>query len=107
MPVCVECGHSISKLVNEYGQGNIVLKKCSICDRFADKYLEHEGIVIFIDLLLHKPQVYRHILFNRIQYYDTGLPKISNGFSLNKPAQNEDALGYIYLLRSSMYSFFY
>lgn len=36
------------------------------CNQFADKYIEHDFIIIFIDMLLHKPQVYRHLLFNRI-----------------------------------------
>ncbi|PYH36189.1 sterol homeostasis protein ARV1 [Aspergillus neoniger CBS 115656] len=34
--------------------------------RFADKYVEHDFVVIFIDLVLIKPQVYRHLLFNRL-----------------------------------------
>jgi hypothetical protein len=29
--------------------------------------------VVFIDLLLHKPQAYRHILFNRLSYQEFGL----------------------------------
>ncbi|PYI08216.1 FAD dependent oxidoreductase [Aspergillus sclerotiicarbonarius CBS 121057] len=34
--------------------------------RFADKYVEYDFVVIFIDLVLIKPQVYRHLLFNRL-----------------------------------------
>lgn len=43
------------------------------CKRFADKYIEHDYVIIFIDMLLHKPQVYRHLLFNRLDYRDRGL----------------------------------
>jgi hypothetical protein len=30
-------------------------------------------VVIFLDLILLKPQVYRHILFNRLPYKETGI----------------------------------
>ena len=42
------------------------------CSQFADRYVEYEFVVIFIDMVLHKPQVYRHLLFNRINYFDSG-----------------------------------
>ncbi|PYH45127.1 sterol homeostasis protein ARV1 [Aspergillus saccharolyticus JOP 1030-1] len=38
--------------------------------RFADKYVEYDFVVLFIDLVLIKPQVYRHLLFNRLGGYD-------------------------------------
>jgi hypothetical protein len=37
-----------------------------------DKYVEYEMMLIIIDLILHKPQVYRHILFNRIPFRPRG-----------------------------------
>jgi hypothetical protein len=39
----------------------------------VDKYIEHDWVLIFIDMLLHKPQVYRHLLFNRLPYTEHGL----------------------------------
>ena len=38
------------------------------CKKIADKYVEYELVLIVIDLILHKPQVYRHILFNRTPF---------------------------------------
>ncbi|PKI84554.1 hypothetical protein MVES_001745 [Malassezia vespertilionis] len=35
------------------------------CGRVTDPYLEHGPLVVFIDLLLAKPRVYRHLLYNR------------------------------------------
>ena len=35
------------------------------CGLFADKYLENEFVVLFLDMILQKPQVYRHLLLNR------------------------------------------
>ena len=34
------------------------------CGHVADKYIEYDPVVIFLDALLHKPQAYRHMLFN-------------------------------------------
>ena len=37
--------------------GEVRLTQCPRCKRFADKYVEHDYIVLFIDLVLVKPQV--------------------------------------------------
>ncbi|KAK9766782.1 sterol homeostasis protein [Basidiobolus ranarum] len=73
MPTCVECGTPVSTLYMEYSKGNIRLTQCENCKNFVDKYVEHDAVIIFIDLLLFKPQVYRHILFNRLDYKDQGI----------------------------------
>ncbi|CAG8443802.1 5687_t:CDS:2 [Funneliformis caledonium] len=73
MPTCVECGVPVTNLYTEYSKGNIRLTHCEICNKFADKYVEHDFVIIFIDMLLHKPQVYRHLLFNRLEYRDHGI----------------------------------
>ena len=39
------------------------------CGKFADKYVEFDSTVVFIDMLLHKPQVYRHLLINKLRGY--------------------------------------
>jgi hypothetical protein len=36
----------------------------SSCGSFADKYVEYELILVCLDLLLLKVQVYRHCLYN-------------------------------------------
>jgi len=38
----------------------------SSCHQYADKYVEHEAVLIFLDLLLLRKSVYRHLLFNRL-----------------------------------------
>lgn len=30
----------------------------------ADKYVEFDNVVVLIEMVLHKPQIYRHLLFN-------------------------------------------
>jgi hypothetical protein len=43
------------------------------CKKFADKYIEHDFVVLFIDIILIKPQVYRHLLYNRLGTADDSL----------------------------------
>ncbi|RDW79653.1 Arv1-like family protein [Coleophoma cylindrospora] len=72
MPICIECRYPVKTLYTEYagagessGQG-VRLTVCKNCGRFCDKYVEHDFVVLFIDLVLIKPQVYRHLLHNTL-----------------------------------------
>ncbi|EFW15198.1 sterol homeostasis protein [Coccidioides posadasii str. Silveira] len=73
MPICIECCYPVSHLYTSYSKADdralgkgVRLTQCPRCRRFADKYVEHDFVVLFIDLVLIKPQVYRHLLFNRL-----------------------------------------
>ncbi|KAF2242853.1 Arv1-like protein [Trematosphaeria pertusa] len=73
MPICIECRYPVKTLYTEYSKADdrslgkgVRLTQCPRCKRFADKYVEHDFVVLFIDLVLIKPQVYRHLLFNRL-----------------------------------------
>ena len=73
MPICIECRAPINQLYTSYSKADdrsggkgVRLTQCQHCKRFADKYVEHDFVVLFIDLVLVKPQVYRHLLFNRL-----------------------------------------
>ena len=46
-----------AKSTNTGGGGDVRLTQCPRCKRFADKYVEHDFVVLFIDLVLVKPQV--------------------------------------------------
>ena len=46
----------------------------SECGKIADKYIEYELILVVIDMVLHRQQVYRHLLFNRLPDEGTGIP---------------------------------
>jgi len=73
MPICIECRAPVNTLYTEYsgaddkssGHG-VRLTVCKKCGRFCDKYVEHDFVVLFIDLVLIKPQVYRHLLHNTL-----------------------------------------
>ncbi|KAF5681912.1 ARV1-like protein [Fusarium denticulatum] len=80
MPICIECRHPVKTLWTAYsGAGdkasghNIRLTVCRNCGRFCDKYVEHDFVVLFIDLVLIKPQVYRHLLYNTLMRDDDRL----------------------------------
>lgn len=73
MPICIECRHPVRTLWTSYSNAddkssghNIRLTVCRKCGSFCDKYVEHDFVVLFIDLVLIKPQVYRHLLHNTL-----------------------------------------
>ena len=45
-----------AKSTNVGAVGDVRLTQCPRCKRFADKYVEHDFVVLFIDLVLVKPQ---------------------------------------------------
>lgn len=64
MPICIECRYPVKTLWTQYSGAsdkssghNIRLTVCRNCGRFCDKYVEHDFVVLFIDLVLIKPQV--------------------------------------------------
>ena len=57
--ICVECGQPVNDLHHQFRGSGIRLTRCEYCKCVADKYVEHEGVIIFLDLVLHKPQVTR------------------------------------------------
>ena len=80
MPICITCSTPVKHLYTTYSKADdralgkgVRLTQCPNCKRFADKYVEHDFVVLFIDLVLIKPQVYRHLLFNRLGRADNKL----------------------------------
>ncbi|KAJ1395074.1 Arv1 protein [Sesbania bispinosa] len=63
---CIQCGFPIKTLYVQYSPGNIRLMKCENCKAVADEYIECEIMILVIDLILHKPKAYRHLLYNVI-----------------------------------------
>lgn len=62
--VCIECTYPVKTLYTAYSSADdrqlgrgVRLTQCPRCKRFADKYVEHDFVVLFIDLVLIKPQV--------------------------------------------------
>ncbi|KAG4302113.1 hypothetical protein PCANB_001655 [Pneumocystis canis] len=70
MFLCVECAHPVESLYTEYSKNNFRLTQCPLCKGFADKYVEFDYVILAIDVMLIKPQVYRHLLFNQLGTQD-------------------------------------
>ncbi|KAF5464615.1 hypothetical protein F2P56_014681 [Juglans regia] len=64
---CVQCGFGVKTLFVQYSPGNIRLMKCENCQVVADEYVECETMILLIDLILHKPKAYRHLLYNMLK----------------------------------------
>ncbi|KAG0678366.1 sterol homeostasis protein [Pichia californica] len=62
--ICIHCGSVLSELYEQYGGRHIRLSQCQHCNRVADKYIEYDNVLLFIDLILIKPCAYRHTIYN-------------------------------------------
>ncbi|KNC49908.1 uncharacterized protein AMSG_06209 [Thecamonas trahens ATCC 50062] len=63
--VCVHCGASASSLYRIFrSNAHIRLSRCEACDAVVDPYVEYDNVLHVLDLVLHRPAVYRHLLFN-------------------------------------------
>ncbi|GHJ88754.1 hypothetical protein NliqN6_5156 [Naganishia liquefaciens] len=66
MPICVHCNGLVPYVYTVYSsKDNVRLAVCEQCHLFADPLIEHPLVLLLIDLILLKPRVYRHLVFNR------------------------------------------
>ncbi|WVQ77766.1 hypothetical protein IAR50_007456 [Cryptococcus sp. DSM 104548] len=66
MPLCTHCACPTDSLYTVYNSPqNIRLTVCPRCNQFADPLIEHPSLLLFLDLVLLKPRVFLHLLFNR------------------------------------------
>lgn len=64
--ICVECDELVPSLYTTYQNGHIKLTDCQNCQQSADKYIEYDNVLLFIDIILLKPQAYKHLVYNLI-----------------------------------------
>lgn len=67
---CVSCHAPTPTLYRRFGTAGsssctIKLTRCTKCRQVVDQYIEVGPLLVLIDLVLHRPQAYRHVLFNR------------------------------------------
>lgn len=68
--VCINCEWPADELYRRYQGGTLKISHCEKCGNIVDRYIEYDPVLIFLDVLLHKPHTYRHILFNAtLQWY--------------------------------------
>ncbi|PVD25752.1 hypothetical protein C0Q70_13412 [Pomacea canaliculata] len=63
MNVC-HCGQPVKELYRDFKKGIIKIAHCSYCKQVADKYIEYDEVIIFLDILLLQQTAYRHVLVN-------------------------------------------
>ncbi|XP_076442494.1 protein ARV1-like [Babylonia areolata] len=61
---CVQCGYPVRELYRDFKKGIIKISHCTKCGEVADKYIEYDSVIIFLDVLLLQRSAYRHILIN-------------------------------------------
>ncbi|ODV78581.1 Arv1-like protein [Suhomyces tanzawaensis NRRL Y-17324] len=82
--ICIECAYNeIDRLYFKYKSEYIKLTICPNCQRIADKYIEYDNVVLFLDILLLKAPAYRHLAYNvteaeLVQKTDSGTSTIKN-----------------------------
>lgn len=76
--MCVECATPVESLFTVLSGNHIRATQCHNCGKFADKYLEVEGIVVAIDVLLLRPGAIRHIVYNKSCNQGHEAPTLSN-----------------------------
>eukprot|EP01062_Namystynia_karyoxenos_P044868 TRINITY_DN3313_c0_g2_i1.p1 TRINITY_DN3313_c0_g2~~TRINITY_DN3313_c0_g2_i1.p1 ORF type:complete len:305 (+),score=110.04 TRINITY_DN3313_c0_g2_i1:68-916(+) len=64
--VCVSCGDGVPAL-SRFEKGHHTLVRCGACGAVADPYVEHDIIIVLLDLLLLRAAALRHVLYNRTQ----------------------------------------
>ncbi|CRG94172.1 conserved Plasmodium protein, unknown function [Plasmodium gallinaceum] len=68
--ICIRCGRCNSNLYTVYNKTNIKLNECNRCNQICDEYMEKNTFIILMNILFLKPEIYRHIVFNRLKYHD-------------------------------------
>ena len=64
--VCTSCTSPTSSLYKVYSTpGSIQLTTCKGCGNDVDPYIEREWLLVVMDCVLHRPEAFRHALYNR------------------------------------------
>lgn len=62
--VCIECGAKAAASYRWYSQSVVKLEQCGNCGENVDKYVEFDGVLVSLDVLLHRKSAFRHVIFN-------------------------------------------
>ncbi|XP_012229906.1 protein ARV1 [Linepithema humile] len=64
MYICINCGAECKELFRRYCPSVLKVLKCEKCGSSADKYIEYDPVIVFVDLILIEKSAYRHLLYN-------------------------------------------
>mmetsp|Transcript_4706 Transcript_4706/g.9899 ORF Transcript_4706/g.9899 Transcript_4706/m.9899 type:complete len:325 (+) Transcript_4706:62-1036(+) len=87
--ICTNCSVPTPSLYKVYSTpGSIQLTTCKYCGHDVDPYIERELILVIIDCVLHRPEAFRHVLYNRDTFGGIKLGRITCGDELKKKENN-------------------
>ncbi|AIN99112.1 hypothetical protein LPMP_252500 [Leishmania panamensis] len=66
MPVCIECGHGVPRIIKPETK---TVELCGECGRICDTCCEFGDVQIWIDVVLLRRRAWAHVLFNQTDYY--------------------------------------
>lgn len=78
--ICINCTYPAESLYVVYSNNHIQLTECNNCHDVVDKYIEIDNVLLSIDLLLLKPEAYRHLVYNSLE---SNLDKYTSWVSIN------------------------
>jgi hypothetical protein len=69
--VCTNCRRPTDTLYRVFSNpGSIQLTTCASCGRDVDPYIEREWLLVLMDCVLHRPEAFLHVLYNRAPFCD-------------------------------------
>eukprot|EP00571_Detonula_confervacea_P001124 CAMPEP_0172315352 /NCGR_PEP_ID=MMETSP1058-20130122/24938_1 /TAXON_ID=83371 /ORGANISM="Detonula confervacea, Strain CCMP 353" /LENGTH=341 /DNA_ID=CAMNT_0013029419 /DNA_START=240 /DNA_END=1262 /DNA_ORIENTATION=+ len=69
--ICTNCTRPTATLYKVYSTpGSIQLTTCKRCGPDVDPYIEREWLLVIMDCVLHRPEAFRHVLYNREPFCD-------------------------------------
>lgn len=69
--VCTNCRRPTDTLYRVFSNpGSIQLTTCVSCGRDVDPYIEREWLLVIMDCVLHRPEAFLHVLYNRAPLCD-------------------------------------
>lgn len=87
--ICTNCTRPTDTLYKVYSTpGSIQLTTCQNCGHDVDSYIEREWLLVTMDCVLHRPEAFRHMLYNREPFCRFGSTS-EEGVSVKESSDNE------------------
>ncbi|KPI86647.1 hypothetical protein ABL78_4262 [Leptomonas seymouri] len=66
MPMCIECGHAVPRIIKPDTE---TVERCGKCGFVCDSYFEFGDVQVWIDVVLLRRKAWAHVLFNQSHHY--------------------------------------
>jgi hypothetical protein len=80
--ICTNCTRPTQSFYKVYSTpGSIQLTTCQSCHHDVDPYVEREWLLVIMDFILHRPEAFRHVLYNRDPFCHFGSDEMASSSS--------------------------